>query len=597
MWRRLASPHPMANTTMSPASPVSLADHKVWSLSTLVAVVAVSTVIFGVGNAGVVAHSPLATLGANAALTAAIFGLAALFARLTSQRVARRLATALVLVVIGVLAAGRGAVLWFVMRASGIDNGSGVVESALISVAVFGTGFVLTVLAVAGVSKWRSLQTRLQHIGQQREGVQAFVQESIASHTNDVTRQLREQLHPQLDALQSDHSAGDLETLNQMIRSVVRPLSHALHREFPAVSLPPVTTVLVSAKEFLRLAIKGTPFAPILTGALFSLALSPRNLVGDLTLGAVLWTVGVGAAVGVGVWLITLLSQHFFTPLSLGIHTASLVGLLSVLGLAVAHLPALFDPEAGSPSEYYVVGPVATVLMAVLVGGVVNARRYLRWQEAQLSALDDELSRELSQARAVLWRRNQALATILHGSLQSTINSAAIKFARAENEEQAAGITGELANHIEQILRSLDSPDPATTTLTDTIANISATWEDITDISWQVEDGLVAMVVGTAVDQAIADCLVEAVYNAIKHQSPEKIAVTLSAPTPHEITLTVTHPGQIHGPLVPGLGTRILDYLTLRHSLIEKDGVVEFRGIFSSPTPHQSPVPAAPATP
>lgn len=581
----------MTSIEPSPATPMSVADYRVWSPGALAAVVAVSSVVFAGGNSDAVAHSPLATLGSNFVLTAAIFGLVAGFARLIDRRFLSFVSIAMVMFLVAVLAAGRGVALWGVMRAVGIDNGSNASEMAIVSVAVFGAGFLLTVLAVNGVTQWRRLQARVRQRDQQRRELRVFLAESISSHTDNITQQLRHHLQSQFATLRSSDSTLRSEVLSATVRAVVRPMAQAVHREFPTVVLPPVATVLVSAKEFFRLTIRGTPFAPLITGALFSLGLSPRNLADGVSLNAVLWTVVVGAVVTSGVWLVNVISKHLLRPLSLAVHATSLFGLLTILGLGIAHLPALADPQAGSPTEYYLVGPIATVLMAVLVGGVVNAKRYLQSQEKQLLALNDDLNRELSQARAVLWRRNQTLATILHGSLQSLMNAAAIRLAHARSDDAASEIIDELAGEVDAIIHSLGSPNLASSNLDDTIANITATWEDIAHITWQVEDEIVELVSGTPTEQAIADCLIEAVYNGIKHQSPERISVTLITSPPDQIILSVTHPGRITDPVSPGLGTEIFDYLTMSHSLTEKDGFVEFRGVFARPASHRSQAP------
>lgn len=580
----------MGEKTSSPTQAIGLGDSTAWSPVAFLVTIIVSTATYGFGNPAAVIINPLITLGTNAAVTATIFGLAAGVVRLVGDRLPRRAVAWVVLGVVAVLSAARGVALWAVMGAVGVDGLPEVWVSALVSVSVFGLGFVLSVLVVAWVGRWRTNQARVRELAEQRRALRAFVDRSIASHTAELTKRVRDSLGPQLDALRSQNTHPTPGSLINMVTAVVRPLSHQLHQEFPDVTLPPVKTALVSAKDFIHLAVTGTPFAPVVTGALFSLGLAPRNLSEGVSLGAVVWTVGIGVAVGVGVWLLNLASARFFTRLTFPLHTAILVVLLISLGLLISHLPALFDPEEGSSPEYYLAGPVATVLFAVLVGGVTNARKYFRWQESQLTSLERQIAHEMAAARGVLWARNHTLATILHGPLQSTINAAAIRLARATSPKQAEAVTDGLAADVEQILHSLHSPTAIHSDLVATIANIQATWEDITDITWSVDDRVVAMVRGTPVEQAISDCVVEATYNAIKHQSPKKIFVTLATPTPEEIVLTVTHHGVIGSPVSGGLGTRILDYLTLDHSLTEKDGVVEFRGVFAVPTPTDSDV-------
>lgn len=89
---------------------------------------------------------------------------------------------------------------------------------------------------------------------------------------------------------------------------------------------------------------------------------------------------------------------------------------------------------------------------------------------------------------------------------------------------------------------------------------------------------------GHPVATALADVIVETVYNAVKHASPEWIDINLEVANTGYIRLTVSHPGHLDGPRSDGLGSRVLDYLTLRHTLAENEGIVTFEGFFSAPT-------------
>lgn len=559
------------------------ADNTLWSGPAAVTVLIVSTLAYGFGNADAVAHSPLWTLGANAAITAGVFAALAGLDRIIGGRLPAQAHTTVLLVGVIALSGARGALLFLTNTAIGFSGGNALGQTIATSVFVFGLGVILSVLAVSWVGQWRTLQARIRQLSQQRQDLQSFVADTVAAHTSEIASQVRDRLQPQISGLGLQDASSAQDTLKTLVTAVVKPVSTSLHNDFPSVTIPPARTVFVSATEFFRQAIRGRPFRPLITGALFVIGLAPANLSEGVTVAALLWTVGIGAVVTVGTWLINLLSATALRQLSLPIHALILIVSLGLVGLLIGHLPAALGEEGDAQASYYLTGPVATILLAMLVGGVANGRQYFRQEQDRLKRLKRDLSHELARARSLQWQRNQTLATILHGSLQSVLNATAIRLARATSAEEAQSVTRELVVEVDTILETLRSPDQHATDLATTISRITDTWEDIAQISWQINDQLVAAVSGHPVSHAISDCLIETVYNAIKHQAPKTIDVSLDSGDSDNIVLTVTHPGVLAEERPAGLGTKILDYLTLQHRLRQRGDIVEFVGEFASP--------------
>jgi hypothetical protein len=94
---------------------------------------------------------------------------------------------------------------------------------------------------------------------------------------------------------------------------------------------------------------------------------------------------------------------------------------------------------------------------------------------------------------------------------------------------------------------------------------------------------LVDTIANTPLARAIDDVLVESVFNAIKHQSPDRVDTTVHRDESGQVTLTVTHPGHLPDSVTPGLGTTVYHELTTHHTLENINDQVVFVARFLSP--------------
>lgn len=551
-----------------------------WSMSALMVSTAVSTIVFAFGNLPVVTEHPVPTLVANTVLTAVLFGILLLSAQFCSKRVSPAIAGAITLVVLLIGSAGRGAALHAFFSATAIDPGQGVVMRALVSVTVFAPGLLLSVLAVDSISRWRADEAAIRELTDQRERIAESVTQSITERSHDISEFLKAQLEPVLKDLPSVSPEQARRLLQTMVGQIVKPLSASLHDDFPTVTPPSTRTVSVAVREFIALALRGRPLAPVLTGIVFVVTLLPRTLTGSSTLQGVVWAVTLGLTVSAGTWAVNRVSGTLWTRIPTVIHAALLGGALIALGSAVAGVSQLFSPSDLGFGNLHIVGAAATLTLSVLLGGVVNARRYFAQQRDTLLELSQTLEHELRRARQLHWQRNRALGNLLHGSLQATLNAANVRIARATTPEEARAISGDVATEVATVLDQLPAVENDVPDLRVTIQRINDTWEGITELRWEVSEDLLDGLTGAPVASAISEVLIESVFNAVKHQSPELITITLHSENPAEFSLTVSHKGTLPASLTPGLGTRALEYLTLRHSLRESRGEVRFDAVF-----------------
>lgn len=572
----------MIGTTSSRARWVdSLGKPHTWSKSALAVSLVVSTVVFVFGNVTVAIQHPVVTVGTNTVLTLTVFVLARLVASAVAGRRQASVAGVVTLFSLVALSAGRGAALHGVAVFLDVPGEQSVWMRMVVSVTVFLPGILLSVLVVASVRQWRADEARISELTEQLVDTRRSISATIEAHTREVGEQVKAHLEPRLAAMATQGPQEVKEALREMVTTVVKPLSNTLHHSFPTITLPPPRTVSVAVRQFFKFALGKTPLAPILTGIIFGLTLLPRFVsAGPLTT-ALAWAVVVSVVMALGAWAINLLSEAFLRQLALTIHASIVLFLLVGLGLGIALLAELSPLTDLGFDNLYVVGPAATVTLATLLWGVVGARRYFAHQSHQVASLKAELEREIARGRQVQWQKNRVLANVLHGSLQAALNAGAIRISRATTEDEQAAVICELSADVTQILADIQNPRSETVSLQQTILRMTDTWEDITDIHWHIEENLTTHVAGQPVEQALSDVLVETVFNAIKHQSPKTIDVTMGKIAPGEIRLLVSHPGQLAATITPGLGTRTIEYVTVRHSLTESHGQVVFEGVFA----------------
>ena len=539
-----------------------------WSAPGFATSVVVATIVFVFGNIALFLTAPALLFASNTALTALAFGGVWAVARAVDGRLGRWAAGTVALAAVVVFSAARGVVLDLVIDAFVVDDGQSAMTRAIISVTVFGPGLILSVLTVRAVSQWRVDEARIKNATEQILATRQTIHHTIEAHIDDVTTSVRTQLGPRLTELSSLAPADARVALDDMVTTIVRPVSHALHDTAPVSAPPPRRTAGVAFMEFIQLALRDAPLAPVITGVFFSATLVPRYLPGEGLLRGLAITAAMGLGMWAGTWAINKLSRRLLQRVPTALHVAMIVIALLTLGSALGVLSNLLTGFDIGFDNVFIVGAAATLTLASLLGGVVNASRYFRQQQQLVTIRERELEAELTKARQLQWQRNSSLANWLHGPLQAAMNAAKIRLSRgSHNPQQLHEELVGIAHELESLLSDIDAADHTPTDVARVISRISAMWEAVTQLHWDVDHELIAALSHTPLARAIGDVLVEGVFNAIKHQSPQTIDISLHPDASGDIALTIRHPGRLATDATPGLGTSVYQELTTCYSL------------------------------
>ncbi|MCF8549293.1 MAG: hypothetical protein K9G09_00120 [Pontimonas sp.] len=552
-----------------------------WSIWGLIVATIVATIVFAFGNLMLVRSQPLVSLVANTFLTLAVFAVLAFAARGVSGRLSQPLAGAGIGVLLLGLSALRGYGLDWAIGLAGIDDNLTAEFRAVVSVSVFAPGLVLSVLVVGLVGEWRRNQAAIVSLSDARERTVETVESAIDAYASELAGWVRGEIEPRLRLIPSLGTTQARQSLKDIVNSVVRPLSNSLQNpRGDLVAAPKPGTVRVALRAFVTLALQSAPLAPGLTGLIFGLTLLPRNLTAGTLLEGLAATIVLSLVIGFGATGINVVSRRIFRTLSGWTHV-TLIGLgLGALGSVIAVMSQLLTSSSLGFDNIFLVGVAATLTLSVLLGGVVNGARYVARQREEIAQLESDVERELSVARRLQWQRHRALGNMLHGPLQAALNAGSIRLSRARTAQDVSDTSNWLSEEVTRLLDQMPHLDNAGSDLRLTMQRIRDTWEGICDIEWNIDDAMVVSLTGDALAGSIADVMVEAVFNAIKHQSPDTVTVELVETVPGRIRLTVSHPGTLMLAARPGLGTQTFDSLTTSFSLREEDGQVIFDALF-----------------
>jgi len=374
---------------------------------------------------------------------------------------------------------------------------------------------------------------------------------------------------------------NDISVVDDLFRvadEVVRPMSHQLF-DVPVHFSDNSPDVKVPRARFSKVLIDVTkaPFRPGELGTLAALLSVPVIMLSASPLKAMMIFVALGL-----VFLITWIGRHFFTPsfgrLSLGwrIFCLSLVFAFPSAVLAVVVFNAL--ETVGNSLMYFVgYGVLLGTLMGWLVtftAGLGNARNAMLTEAA---SINNELYWLNVRAQSQLWVAQKNLAITLHNDVQTTLIAAALHLKQAM--ESGSAIQDAIPDVRRLLNKALDIGVGAAAERgpEDVLARVNDKWGGLIEASLTISSATTELVAhDTVCIRIFEDLLAEFMTNSVKHGQAKKVKVELSAKNERTLSLVMTNDG---APVdanrtSTGLGSRLLEALTLNHSVRDVPGGV-----------------------
>ena len=403
-------------------------------------------------------------------------------------------------------------------------------------------------------------------------------EESIALARIDLEREVHDVLDPTIAQIREllrvlgESGAQDLgaasELLSSAVAGVVRPLSHALIAQRDDASVGAMT---------IRVEPEPTPGLPRTVDVPDSIR--PGWVVG-VNLALLAATVPI-----LGVQYVALLLAIPFTPLMWAALAAvrywwprrrpklplgwALMALLAVYTLTSGVLfwaQVVVTSVAGwSFSGHLWPWMTRNILVGMIVSVVFIVDRRRRDDESDLALVNAELAMVVARRRTELWSTRRKMSYVLHGSVQSSLVSAAVALA-----QPGVDVTriDSLRTSIDEAVMSIDLVDAQATSIELALAQIVSLWGFACHVDVSIDASTVRILDrDPAAATAVGEIVREGVSNAVRHGHAASIAVEIHPLDDGLLRVRVDDDGAgLVGDLSPGLGSLMLDEVTFRWS-------------------------------
>lgn len=437
----------------------------------------------------------------------------------------------------------------------------------------FSTALLVLNALLGFVAEHRVRETQLRRRQEEARHARDFSVKQMREQRSETVDKLRKQILEAVEAAVAEDPRMAATALRGVADDLVRPLSHQMAQLL--APMPPSTEGVGSQPVDLRSYLAGAgdsrPLAPGWTTALFLIFGGPSVLAALPTAKAV-WVLAVG---GGGAFVLLVLANEVMARVPVASPNRRFVLAVGMGGAAGLALAASTPWFIGGPAALVIrveIGDLlllpALTLVMLLVRGARRKQERLEWELLKAEA---DLHWEATRVRCVQWREQRSLARAMHGPVQSAIGVGVL---RLESAIGADSLDEDLVTSVREgvltAVRSLNTAGDDTSRLTSVMEQTAATWQGVCEVTWSISpsaaDRLSADQVGAS---TTADLFAEACWNAIRHARAAIIECAVQLVDERTLRLTVRNDGD---PLpldaAPGLGTRMLTDMTLRHRLV-----------------------------
>lgn len=455
------------------------------------------------------------------------------------------------------------AIAWFAQAAGVIDD---LEIQYRIRAGIFAqtSALIFLALLMSAYTHHKRLISNLA--GQQKalDDLNNSIQDRLAAMQHELRTEVRQSIDPliaQLDsALRHLTKSTNVTQVQEYIRRVVdnelRPLSHKLASPNDQVGKisHPQTESVKTRMAWPKKSSLNSLIRPLAIGIWVGLLAGSQGLRLYSLPYAIFYSILSGVLVGVMLFVIRLAIGKWRPPTPLGIMVT--FG-LTVLAVAFAYqLEKSFDikvPDQIGSAAYFAV-PLMSLITAIYSVIVIQRESI----EIQLSKSIDDRMIAQSGLRQREYIARQRLGYVIHGTLQTSLNAAAMRL---------AGMTEPDMNVIEMVradiaraVAKLDEPTLSNIQLIDTLNDISSTWENACDTQWSMDHKTVRILVD-APDAALSvtEIVREGVANAIRHGGATEVRIKIAGRSNCVVVSIVDNGSGIPHESKPGLGSRMLD--------------------------------------
>jgi len=221
------------------------------------------------------------------------------------------------------------------------------------------------------------------------------------------------------------------------------------------------------------------------------------------------------------------------------------------------------DAVLGATLVLWLVTLLGTFLLSFTKGVELNAERY----EKSLTQYTDELKKEIALFEQKLAIEKRIWSRVLHGEVQSALTAA---ITRLQQTDQLEPYHFEMVKQdLARAKQNLVNPPEHDTSFTQAFSEIVLTWKAICDIKAEISARAQRAVDANQDTRMVTNEIIkEAASNAVRHGQAKNIQIKLERIRDDILTIEIQNDGFLASrDRIPGLGSQLLDELTLEWSL------------------------------
>lgn len=385
------------------------------------------------------------------------------------------------------------------------------------------------------------------------------LREQIAGQVRRAVDPLIAQLN-EIDMRSGQAEAGLQQAIQQIVDEELRPLSHRLA---DAAALPESDDASFGGTKISRPPLPdrislGLLFRPLPSGLLAGLLAVSQAIRASTVLEGVLFTVALSASLGLSVALMRRLFLSIQTRVRIGVALATVLvaTVFAVIIVLWERSPLPMPPDLQWAALYS--GAFIGALLALEY--VINERRAAT--EDQLRSSVEDLQAHSSMLRQHEYIASRQLSHVVHGSVQTALNAAALRLSMADHPDQKLLAT--IRSDIEEAIRRIDTSGSAYVMLVQTLADLVELWEGTADVAWTMDHRTIRLLAECPpTASSVGEIVTECTSNAIRHGRARRVEVSVRA-VDDAIEVIVSDDGSgVPSTAEPRLGTRMLDELCL----------------------------------
>ena len=235
----------------------------------------------------------------------------------------------------------------------------------------------------------------------------------------------------------------------------------------------------------------------------------------------------------------------------------------------------LFELPDGLSAKGLIVGSVfvisaISVAMVIWINVLDDARGAL---EIENQSINEKIALELAVFNQTLWLQKRRWGYLLHGKVQSNLTAALARLRSLEasttGDATQEGMLIELVRQdLNRAADALNSDTPGSVNLSQELTNIQESWRGVVDTSIQISDRAQrALDKSDNLRMSLVEICREAVSNAHRHGSATTMTIQIDRPEDVTLLLTCTNNGSEPTSSSGGMGTQMMDALTVEWSL------------------------------